>query len=63
MILDHLEHHATREEFTCRFQWQPNSIAIWDNRCIVHRVLSDDLGAARDGHGFRRVMRRATIRC
>ena len=63
MILDHLERHATRDEFTCRFRWAPNSIAIWDNRCIVHRVLSDDLGAARDGHGFKRVMRRATIRC
>ncbi len=63
MILDHLERHATRDEFTCRFRWAPNSMAVWDNRCIVHRVLSDDLGAARDGHGFKRVMRRATIRC
>ncbi len=63
MILDHLERHATRDEFTCRFHWAPNSIAVWDNRCIVHRVLSDDLGAARDGHGFKRVMRRAMIRC
>ncbi len=63
MILGHLERHAAREEYSCRFRWQPNSIAIWDNRCIMHRVLSDDLGAARDGHGFKRVMRRATIRC
>ena len=60
-ILDHLERHATRDEFTCRFRWEPHSIAIWDNRCTMHKVLSDDLEAQFAGHGFKRVMRRATI--
>jgi len=61
-LLDLLEAHATRPEFTCRFRWQPNSIAIWDNRCTMHMALNDDLAAKRGGTGFRRVMRRSTIR-
>ena len=62
-ILEHLERHATQDEFTCRFRWEPDSIAVWDNRCTMHKVLSDDLGARFGGNGFKRVMRRATIRC
>lgn len=62
MILDCLEAHAARHEFTCRFRWQPNSIAVWDNRCTMHQALSDDLAARAGANGFRRVMRRATIR-
>lgn len=62
LILDHLERHATRAEFTCRFRWQPNSVAVWDNRCLMHMALNDDLDAQATGRGFKRVMRRATIR-
>ena len=62
-ILEHLERHATQDELTCRFRWEPDSIAVWDNRCTMHKVLSDDLGARFGGNGFKRVMRRATIRC
>jgi taurine dioxygenase len=57
-----LEKHATRAEFTCRFRWQPNSVAVWDNRCLMHMALNDDLDAQATGRGFKRVMRRATIR-
>lgn len=62
VILGQLEEHATRHEFICRFRWQPNSIAVWDNRCAMHRVLEDDLAARAGGEGFKRVMRRATIK-
>ena len=62
LILSQLEEHATRHEFICRFCWEPNSIAVWDNRCAMHRVLEDDLAARAGGEGFKRVMRRATIR-
>ena len=62
-LLDYLERHATRHEFICRFRWEPNSVAVWDNRCTMHNALSDDLGARLRGQGFKRVMRRATIRC
>ena len=62
MILDYLEEHATQHEHCCRFRWQTNSIAIWDNRCTMHNALNDDLAARAGGEGFKRVMRRATIR-
>lgn len=61
-ILAPLERHATRHEFICRFQWEPNSICVWDNRCVMHRAIEDDLGARRSKQGFKRVMRRSTIR-
>jgi len=60
-VLDYLYDHATRPEFTFRFRWSPGSVLIWDNRVVLHNALSDDFSAARDGHGFRRVLHRATL--
>lgn len=40
-ILNFLYEHVTTAEFTCRFQWQPNSIAIWDNRSTQHKPIND----------------------
>ena len=37
MVLVHLE----RPEFQCRFQWQPGSVAFWDNRCAQHHAMWD----------------------
>jgi len=62
-LLDYLERHAVQGALTCRFRWEPGSVAVWDNRCTMHVAISDDLGARLHGQGFRRVMRRATIRC
>jgi len=53
-ILTFLFDHAVQPEFTCRFRWQPGSLAIWDNRCTLHCAINDY-----DGH--RRVMQRITI--
>ena len=44
----------TKPEFTCRFAWQPGSIALWDNRCVQHNPVNDY-------HGYRRVMHRITL--
>jgi taurine dioxygenase len=44
----------TRPEFTCRFSWQPGSIALWDNRCAQHNPVNDY-------HGYRRLMHRITL--
>jgi len=37
MLFEHLE----RPEFQCRFQWQPGSVAFWDNRCAQHHAMWD----------------------
>lgn len=33
------EHLHTSDDFTVRWKWEPNSIAIWDNRSVVHRAI------------------------
>jgi taurine dioxygenase len=53
-LLDYLFRHQIRPEFTCRFQWQPGSLAFWDNRCAQHNPVNDY-------HGFKRVMHRVTL--
>lgn len=37
MLFEHIE----QPEFQCRFQWQPGSVAFWDNRCAQHHALWD----------------------
>jgi taurine dioxygenase len=53
-LLNYLVSVGTREEFQCRVQWKPGSVAIWDNRSTWHLALNDY-------HGHRRVMHRITM--
>ena len=53
-LLEFLFRIQTKPEFTCRFAWQPGSIALWDNRCAQHNPVNDY-------HGYRRVMHRITL--
>ncbi len=53
-LLDYLFHHQIRPEFTCRFSWRAGSMALWDNRCVLHNPVNDY-------HGYRRVMHRITL--
>jgi alpha-ketoglutarate-dependent taurine dioxygenase len=53
-LLDYLYEHASRPEFTYRFEWKNGSIAMWDNRATWHRALNDY-------HGERRLMHRITL--
>ena len=46
-LLGFLFEHVTTPEYTCRFQWQPNSIAIWDNRSTQHKPINDYFPAHR----------------
>jgi taurine dioxygenase len=54
-LLHFLFEHQIKPEFTCRFNWQPNSLAFWDNRCAMHNPVNDY-------HGFRRIMNRITLK-
>ena len=53
-ILRYLYQHQVRPEFTCRFQWRPGSLALWDNRCAQHNAINDY-------QGHRRLMHRITL--
>ena len=53
-LLNYIFQHQTRPEFTCRFSWQVDSLAFWDNRCALHNAVNDY-------HGHRRVMHWITL--
>lgn len=40
-MLAFLFDHVTTPEYTCRFRWQPDSIAFWDNRSVQHKPVND----------------------
>jgi taurine dioxygenase len=48
-ILQYLYGHAENPLFQCRFRWQANSIAFWDNRCVQHRAMWDYWPHTRSG--------------
>ncbi len=39
--------HSTQPQFTCRFRWRDDSIAIWDSRSTQHRPVNDHGGQYR----------------
>jgi taurine dioxygenase len=49
-ILEMLYQHIETPELSCRFKWQANSIAFWDNRCVQHHALWDYYPNKRYGH-------------
>jgi len=53
-LIDFLQAHQIRPEFTCRVRWQPGTLTIWDNRCTQHNAVNDY-------HGQRRRMRSLTV--
>ena len=56
-LLSELLEHATQRQFVYTHRWQPGDLVMWDNRCLLHRlVLSEELGR------YRRVMHRSVVR-
>lgn len=54
-ILSMLYDHIANAAFTCRFRWEPGSIAFWDNRVTAHLVPTDVPA------GMHRSMQRITL--
>ena len=50
-LLDMLFSHLESPQFQCRFRWEANSVAMWDNRCAQHFAVWDYFPAVR--HGYR----------
>jgi taurine dioxygenase len=46
-LLRFLFTHIETPDFSCRFRWHGNSVAMWDNRCTQHRAIGDNLKARR----------------
>jgi taurine dioxygenase len=53
-ILGYLWRHVVQHAFTCRLRWEPDMLAIWDNRLCVHQAFNDY-------QGWRRELYRTTL--
>ena len=49
-VLEMLFDHIRTPEFFCRFKWEDNSVAFWDNRCVQHHALWDYFPQVRSGY-------------
>ena len=46
-LIDYLNRHITRPEFTCRVSWRPGQVVMWDNRFTLHYPINDFTGQRR----------------
>lgn len=53
-LLNFLFDRIEQPEFSCRFQWEPGSLAFWDNRACQHYPINDY-------HGHQRRMLRISL--
>lgn len=53
LVLPFLNDQVRSPEFQCRFEWDTNSIAFWDNRIVQHYAVPD--------YTERRIMHRVTL--
>ncbi|MDM0117158.1 TauD/TfdA family dioxygenase [Variovorax sp. J22R133] len=49
-LLEMLYRHIENPRFMCRFRWQANSVAFWDNRCTQHQAIFACFPARRSGY-------------
>ncbi|MEM9257102.1 MAG: TauD/TfdA family dioxygenase [Pseudomonadota bacterium] len=49
-LLNHLFAHVLSDAYTCRFHWEPGSVAFWDNRSTWHSADNDYQGQLRLMH-------------
>ena len=48
-LLNFLYAHVANPRFHCRFRWERNSVAFWDNRCTQHHATWDYYPQVRSG--------------
>ena len=49
-LLGFLFKHVQNTEFHCRFRWEKDSVAFWDNRCTQHYAVWDYFPQVRSGY-------------
>ena len=47
-IIRFLGEHITQPAFTCRLRWEPDMVALWDNRLCVYQAYNDYQGYRRE---------------
>ncbi len=47
-LLAYLNHLSVSPSFTCRVQWRPGTLTMWDNRCTQHCATTDYAGHRRE---------------
>jgi alpha-ketoglutarate-dependent taurine dioxygenase len=56
-LLQRLLAHATQPQFVYRHRWRMGDLVIWDNRCLLHRVVANF-----DANRHRRILHRSVVR-
>ena len=51
--------HQARLDLTCRFSWTEDTVAIWDNRSVIHYAIADFFTGR--GLGHERIMDRIAV--
>lgn len=46
-LIDFLDRHQSRPEFTCRISWRAGRVVMWDNRFTLHYPINDFSGQRR----------------
>jgi len=46
-LIDFLDRHMSRPEFSCRIRWKPGNVVMWDNRFTLHYPINDFSGHRR----------------